>query len=580
MTKNNRTDKFIRLRIGITGLLFGIAFFAISGRAVYLQVYRASWLAGKAADQVEMSIKTNGKRGTIYDKHNAEMAVSIPVTSIAVYPGRLGNRAKVAKALANILNMDHRTLQKKFNTSKSFVWVKRKATPSQVDAAKDLQLDGVCFIPEYNRFYPNKTLAAQAIGFTGIDGYGLEGIEFYYNDYLKSPESDIIIKKDALGHGFEMDMRDASNQNGHNIILTIDKTVQYITEKALNEAVQHFKARSGMAIVMAPDTGAILAMAHLPFFNPNSFEGFESEYWRNRILSDQFEPGSTLKIFSAAAAIESGACGVNTIFYCEDGTYKIGDKIIHDAKPYGWLSLKNIIKYSSNIGAIKITEMTGAETLYNTLRDFGFGQKTGIDCPGEATGSLANYKQWSPLDTAAISFGQGISVSALQLITAASAIANDGVMMRPHIVESITDSSGKVVERFRPQKMRRVISAETARTVRMIMRSVVTEGGTGTQAAIEGYHFCGKTGTAQKADKNGTYARGKYIASFIGFTSIEHPEAAILVVINEPTLSHYGGDVAAPAFKTIAHEILNYLNMPPKRKMDNLFVSHTIRTNG
>jgi cell division protein FtsI (penicillin-binding protein 3) len=321
-------------------------------------------------------------------------------------------------------------------------------------------------------------------------------------------------------------------------------------------------------------------MAHLPLFNPNSFEGFESDHWRNRILADQFEPGSTMKIFNAAAAIESGACLPDAIFYCENGEYKIGEKTIHDAKPYGWLSFKNVIKYSSNIGAAKITETTGHETLYHTLLDFGFGEKTGIDCPGEATGSLAHYKEWSSLDAAAISFGQGISVSALQLITATSVIANDGWLMKPYIVESIMDHNGNVLKRFVPKKIRRVVSPETARIIRTVMRSVITEGGTGIKANINGYSFCGKTGTAQKIDQNGKYAKGKYIASFIGFTNMEKPEAAILVVIDEPELAHYGGDVAAPTFRKIAHETLNYLHMPPKRNMDNLLVSRMIGANG
>jgi cell division protein FtsI (penicillin-binding protein 3) len=580
MKKTDRTQKFIRLRIFVTGFLFSMVFSAIAAKAVYLQIYRGPWLAKKAADQYEMSFKTAGKRGTIYDTYNSEMAVSIHVTSIGAYPKRLKDREAATKVLSKALNMDRRLIEKKLDKTKSFVWIKRKAIPREAEMVKNMNMEGICLIPEYNRFYPNKTLAAQAIGFTGIDGYGLEGIEYYYNEHLKGPESEVTIKKDALGNGFEMDQSPLSGQHGHSIRLTIDKTVQYITEKTLKETVQKFKARSGMAIVMAPDTGAVLAMAHHPFFNPNSFEGFESEHWRNRILADQFEPGSTMKIFNAAAAIESGACLPDTIFYCENGEYKIGENTIHDAKPYGWLSLTNVIKHSSNIGAVKITETTGPETLYNTLRDFGFGEKTGIDSPGEAKGALAHYNQWSPLDAAAISFGQGISVSALQLITAASVIANDGVMMKPYIVQGIIDHHGKVVKRFGPKKVRRVVSTETAKSVMKILRSVIIQGGTGVKANINGYSFCGKTGTAQKIDENGTYAKGKYIASFIGFTRTEKPEAAILVVIDEPMLAHYGGDVAAPAFRKIAHEILNYLHMPPKKEMENLLVSRSIRSKG
>lgn len=580
MKKTDKPHKFIRLRIFITGFLFVIIFSAIAAKAVYLQVYCGPVLARKAADQYESSLKTSGRRGTIYDTCNTEMAVSVTVTSIAAYPHHFKNNAAAVRALAKVLDINPRQLAKTLNSKKSFVWIKRKATPREVETVQKLNLKGICFLPEYNRFYPNKTLAAQAIGFTGIDGYGLEGIEFYYNEQLQGPESLITIKKDALGNSFEIDKLQSAKQYGHDIKLTIDRTIQYITEKTLEETVQKFSARAGMAIVMAPETGAVLAMAQLPFFNPNSFEGFNSEHWRNRILTDQFEPGSTMKIFSASAAVESGLCSANTIFFCEKGRYEIGENAVHDITPYGWLSLQHIIKYSSNIGAVKIAEMIGAETLYHTLRDFGFGEKTGIDCPGEAVGSLTSYEQWTPLDTAAISFGQGISVSALQLITASCAIANDGVMMKPYIVQSIMDHTGEKIKSFGPLKIRRVVSSETAMTIKRMMRTVVTEGGTGAKAGIDGYSFCGKTGTAQKINEEGLYAEGKYIASFIGFTSVEKPEAAILVVIDEPTGNHYGGDVAAPAFKKIAHEILNYLHMPPKREVDNLFVSRETRTKG
>ena len=324
---------------------------------------------------------------------------------------------------------------------------------------------------------------------------------------------------------------------------------------------------------MAPKTGAILAMAHFPFFNPNSFNDYDKKLWRNRIITDPFEPGSTMKIFSAAAAIETGNSSPNSIFFCENGAYKIGKEVVHDIRPYGWLSLQQIIKHSSNIGAVKLSEITGPASLYKTLRDFGFGSKTGIDCPGETAGSLSPFNQWAKIDAGTISFGQGISVSALQLASAASAIANEGLLMKPYIVQAITDQNGRLIKSFEPRIVRRVVSEKTARTLVRIMQTVITKGGTGVKAAIEGYSVCGKTGTAQKIDEKGEYSDGKFISSFVGCAPAEKSEVVILVVIDEPQEEHYGSIVAAPVFRKIARKILSYMNIPPKRKTNKLIVS-------
>jgi cell division protein FtsI (penicillin-binding protein 3) len=316
-----------------------------------------------------------------------------------------------------------------------------------------------------------------------------------------------------------------------------------------------------------------LSLAHFPFFNPNSFQDFSREKWRNRAITDPFEPGSTMKIFMAAAALEYGNSTPNTIFFCENGAYRIGENIIHDTKPHGWMSLQQIVKYSSNIGAVKVGEKIGQKALYQTLRDFGFGKRTGIDCPGETTGSLTMHDQWSKIDAGTISFGQGISVSAIQLITAASAIANDGILMKPYITRAVYDQNGRIVQSFSPYKVRRVVSKETARAVNRIMKTVIATGGTGVRAALKAYSVSGKTGTAQKIDKTGTYAKGKYMASFIGFAPSENPKVTILVIIDEPQDKHYGGIVAAPVFKKIANETLNYLNISPKSGNEKLTVS-------
>jgi len=280
-----------------------------------------------------------------------------------------------------------------------------------------------------------------------------------------------------------------------------------------------------------------------------------------------------MKIFSAAAALESGFCSPKTIFFCENGAYSIGKNVVHDIHPRGWLSLQQIVKYSSNIGAVKVGELMGFEALYNTLRNFGFGEKTGIDSPGETAGSLAHYKRWVKIDAGNISFGQGVSVSALQLISATSAIANGGILMKPYIVQAITDHNGRIVKCFGPKIVRRAVSTNTARALIRIMRSVTVEGGTGIKAAPEGYTVCGKTGTAQKINEKGTYEEGQYIASFVGFAPAEKPEISILVMLDEPQESHYGGIVSAPVFKKIASETLQYMNILPNGKAGRLVVS-------
>jgi cell division protein FtsI (penicillin-binding protein 3) len=501
------------------------------------------------------------------------MAVSIDVTSIAVHPAQVDDVKTTATLLSKVLKIDRNVLTRKLSSGKKFVWIKRQVTPKQGEAVRNLGIAGIDFIPEHNRFYPSKITAAQIIGFTDIDDQGIEGLEFYYDRNLRGRTSKFMILKDALGRGFDAEQTTFLNYSGNNLILTIDRTLQYITEKALSDSVEAFSAKSGMAIVMVPKTGAILALAHVPFFNPNTVSSFNQELWRNRVITDLFEPGSTMKIFSAAAAIESGSSSPNSIFYCENGAYKIGRNVVHDTHKYGWLSLQQIIKHSSNIGAIKLIEATGAKTLYKTLRDFGFGEKTGIDCPGESAGSLAPYQRWTKIDTGAISFGQGISVSALQLITATSAIANEGILMRPYIVQAITDQNGRLIKSFMPKKIRQAVSSKTAITVKRLMRTVVTEGGTGVNAAIEGYSVCGKTGTAQKIDQKGKYAKDKYIASFVGFLPAERPKVAILVVVDEPQKNHYGAVVAAPAFKNIAEKIIDYMNISPKGKTEKLMVS-------
>ncbi len=572
--------KYIKLRIVIVGLLFFMALAAIAARAVHLQVFQSQWLSREALERYEKSMLISGKRGTIYDRNQRRLAASIDVASVAANPAKITDIDRTVQKLSEILKLRARIVQRKLSLDKSFIWIKRKTTDNETSALKALKLPGIEFVPEFNRFYPSTTLAAQALGFTGIDGKGLEGIEFYYNRQLKGGESRIKIYKDAHGKGFRADTRQLASKSGHNLTLTIDSYIQNITENALADAVNRFSAASAMAIVSQPRTGAILAIAHYPSFNPNAYLESDRFTWRNRAITDPFEPGSTMKIFSAAAALESANIGRNDIFFCENGEYKIGKNVVHDIGKHGWLSLQQIIKFSSNIGAVKIGEKVGPRDLYQTFRNFGFGARTGIDCPGETGGRLSHYSAWSEIDAGAISFGHGIAVSAIQLISAVSAIANDGVLMQPYIVREISDQHNQTVRQFGPQPVRQVISSRTAGIVKGIMKTVTTPGGTGVNAALDRYAVCGKTGTARKLDETGKYSDSKHVASFVGFTPAESPEIAILVVIDEPKDDVYAGVVAAPVFKKIAEQTLNYLNVPPEGDINSLRVSRDWGANG
>lgn len=560
----NSKSKYINLRIYLIAACFSLFFGALCVKAVHLQVIKGAWLSEKAESRFRKIAIHGDRRGTIYDSNKNELAVSVDVISVAAYPKRIKYSKSESSMIASALELPKDEVIEKLSSNKSFVWLKRHASPKEIAAAKALKIKKFDFITEDSRFYTNKSLAAQVLGFAGTDGSGLEGLEYYYDSYLKGDNNERKFQTEVLGRDKNAPETPTSSE-GNNLILTIDSAVQYIAENALSSAAKEYSAKSGMAVVMKPETGDVLAIAHYPAFNPNSFGRFDRDSWRNRAITDPFEPGSTMKIFLAAAALESGYCNPDTIFFCENGKFKIGRHTVNDTHPSQWLSLQQIIKHSSNIGAVKISQLIGREVLYTSLINFGFGNKTGIDCPGETAGIFSSYKRWSEIDFGAISFGQGISVSAIQLVTAASAIANDGVLMKPRLVKSIVDDSGKVIKKFEPKVVRNVVSPDTARKVKRIMQSVVTEGGTGFSASLSGYTVCGKTGTAQKPDGKGKYSRGNYNSSFLGFAPENDPEIAVLVVLDEPRKQYYGSIVAAPAFKSIMHKTLNYMNIQPER---------------
>ncbi len=541
-----------------------IALLLICVKSFDIQVFKAKDLAEKAINDYTRHLTIKGERGEILDQDMNKLGTSIDAVSITACPAKIQNPAETAKVISAVLKTDVKSLRETLSSKRMFAWVARGVMPDQADKIRRMNLPGIYFEDDSRRYYPNRSLAAQVIGFTGNEENGLEGLEFRYNTVLEGRSRKIRLIRDGNGRILDYALKKDAELRGNSIVLTIDKKIQFLSEQVLQETVKKHDARSGMALVMKPATGELLAIAHYPEFNPNSYKGYGKDTYRNRAVTDPFEPGSAMKVFTAAAALEKGITP-KSIFFCENGTYRIGGFTIHDTHDYEWLTLSQVIQYSSNIGAAKITETIGDKALYNCLVNFGFGSRTDVGVSGETQGNLIPYTRWSRIDAGAISFGQGVSASALQLIAGFSAIANGGVLMKPLLVKKIISGKSEVMEEFQPRSIRRVMSPDTARNLKGMMSLVVNDKGTGSKAALEGYTVCGKTGTAQKVEA-GTkgYVRNKYISVFAGFAPMDRTELATLVIIDEPRKQYYGGDVAAPAFKTIMAESFNYLNIPPE----------------
>ncbi len=560
--------------------LFVCCFVAVIARSFYLQVIRHEHFTRLVEQQQQRTIPITPARGCIFDRNGAQMAVSIEMDSRYADPKRVKNPSRTAEAVAEVTMLPVKELHKKLTANRRFVWLARQLPPETSANVKALKLPGIGFVKESKRFYPNFEMAAHVLGFTGMDPVGLEGIERSYDKIILGKTGYLMTERDALG-------RDVSNINtvlreaepGKNLFLTLDKNLQYFAENELAKAVTDSGAKGGMALVMDPWTGKILAMANYPTFNPNSFRQYPTLHLRNRCVTDSFEPGSTFKIFLLSAALEEKLVRPGDSINCEDGRYSFSGRIIRDDHPQSRISVAEVLKYSSNIGSAKIGVKLGEERLYRYLKLFGFGEKSGIDLPGEVSGGLRPTSRWYGTDIATISFGQGGSATALQLATATSAVANGGLLMKPYLVERATDSSGKELQRFEPVTIRRVISAQTAASMTRMMEEVTKKGGTGTNAALDGVRTAGKTGTAQKVDpKSRIYSAKKRTASFVGFVPSDKPRLTILVVIDEPATSPYGGVVAAPAFREIAFKSLCYLNVSGISKSCKLPKSQAVQT--
>jgi len=560
-----KEKKWIRFRIYVVAGFFLLGLVTILARAYQLQILQKDRLVAMARAGYIGSIKMLPKRGAIYDRKGHVLALSVEVESIYAHPNRITEKHKTARQLSHVLGERRGKILKLLKGQRPFVWVKRRIDPDRAERVRGLKLKGIGLTTETKRCYPGREIGSHLIGFVGSDNKGLEGLEKRYDSFLSGPERTITLMRNAFGRPFLINGPIVSRHGIYDLILTIDKDIQYQAQQALEAAVEKARAKAGHCVVVDPETGEILAMAVVPEYNPNVFSKYRPYQWRNRVITDCYEPGSTMKAFLLAACLEEGVVSPDTLFDCEQGEYSLGEHVIHDTHKYGVLSVSGIIKHSSNIGAIKLGQKVGYAKFYDYMKKFGFGAKTGLGLQGERMGSIRSPRKISPIDEATIFFGQGVSTTSIQLVMAMAAIANGGKLMRPYVVKAIVDESGDRVMNNHPKVIRRVLSPRTASRVSRILEGVVSEEGTGLRAAIRGFRAAGKTGTAQKVDpETRKYSMKRFVATFVGFVPVDKPRLVILVVVDEPKGMPYGGVVAAPVFREVGLWSLNYLRINPQ----------------
>jgi cell division protein FtsI (penicillin-binding protein 3) len=580
---NLAIGKWVRLRIGLVALALLAFGLWIAGRFFYLQIIRGPELREEASREYQKFCPVQPVRGMILDRNGIELAVSTRVSSLVAHPNQIKHARRWSRQLAPILGYNPRHLQEILTRARPFVFVKRHLTPEREEAFRAWEaaqekwlraaripgrsdLDSIYLIPEAKRYYPQLALAGQVLGFCNIDGKGLEGLELQYDKQLYGKPKQCWRMTDARGHIVATKEKAWDPEvMGNNLVLTLDRTIQYITEKELAAGVEKWHAADGLALVMRPQTGEILAMAQTPVMDPNRYFQFPESARRNRAVTDCLEPGSTFKIFVAAGALDTQVVKPTDRFQCENGVWHLNSKeTIHDCHPYGILTVQQVIQKSSNIGAAKIGARLGPKRLDHYLRDFGFGRRTGIRFPGETSGILKNIiLARSPIDRATLAFGQGVSVTVLQMALALSAMGNNGVLMEPHLVKALVSPQGRPVKKYQPRPVRRVLSKYTARQMLAIMQTVTQQGGTAKEAAIPGFTIAGKTGTAQKVIGR-AYSHTKFNSWFVGLIPAHDPVLAIAIVVEEPKGAIYGGVVAAPIFRAIAAQSMRILGYYPQ----------------
>jgi cell division protein FtsI (penicillin-binding protein 3) len=535
---------------------------AVLGRLAYLQLARHGDYLARALRQQQRTIEITPPRGIIYDRNMHPLAMSVPVKSAFAVPAEIADESLAAHLLSGVVNVPEDVLEARFQSSRSFAWVARKLPPEKVEAVTALNLKGIYFQEENQRFYPKRDLAAHVLGFVDTDERGLGGIESELDQQIRGKSEKIVVMADARQRWF--DGSESQRERGANVVLTLDEKIQYIAQRELAAAIDKTHAQAGSVIVMNPNTGEILALANWPKFNPNAAATVPAEARMNRSVSAVYEPGSTFKLITLAAAFDQNLVRPDEVFDCENGSIILSGHRIHDHKRFGLLSVADILAKSSDVGAIKIALLLGPQRFYDYIRAFGFGSPTGVDLPGESRGMLKPPEAWSGISIGSVSMGQEVALTPIQLITAVSAIANGGTLYRPHVIAELHRGTKVLLppEGSSAQtEPHRVIRGETAATLRQLMEGVVLNG-TGVLARLDGWTAAGKTGTAQKIDPaTGRYSPRNYVASFTGFAPINNPAVTILVSIDSPVGLHEAGPVAAPVFKRIAEQVLPYLGV-------------------
>jgi cell division protein FtsI (penicillin-binding protein 3) len=548
-------------RLYLLGAMLVLWAGAICLRLVYLQIFRYGDFEQRAQHQQQRTAEVAAKRGIIYDRAGRELAMSIAVDSVFAVPADIPDLAGTISLVSRITKADPRELLAKCKAARTFCWVARKADAETADRVRSMNLRGIYFQKESKRFYPKRDLAAQVLGYVGMDDEGLSGIERANDDVLRGKPGRMLISVDARRKWFGS--VEKQPDPGENVVLTIDEKIQYIAERELDTAMQQTRAESGTIVVENPKTGEILALANRPTFNPNLAREITPQKLKDHAVSDVYEPGSTFKLVTIAAALEERLTRPDEVFDCQMGSIVINGMRIRDSKPHGLLSVAGILSESSDVGAIKIALRLGEERFYKYIQAFGFGQQTGIELPGETRGLAKPLNRWSRVSIGAISMGQEIGVTPLQLAAMVSTIANDGVWVAPRIVAGNTAPRGTPqMVAFHPLAQRRVISPLTAAQMKQMMRGVVLHG-TGKKAILEGYSSAGKTGTAQKVDPaTRAYSHTKYVASFAGFAPINNPSITVAVILDSAVGLHQGGQVSAPVFQRVTQQVLEYLHTP------------------
>ena len=558
------THVTIRKRVAYLFLVVSVIMAGLSCRLLYLQFYKSIWLTENAIDQRIREIPVEAKRGIIYDRNGKELGVSVSTESVYAIPAEIHNADETAAKLAAILALDADKLAAKLKKRQAFTWVKRKIDTDVARSIKMMDLPGIGLTQESQRQYPYDNLASHVLGFTGIDSQGLDGVEITFDSYLKGRPGSIVVEYDARGREIPYaSHRFVSPTDGNNIYLTIDVIIQQIVERELDRVMQETQAKAATIIVMQPHTGEILALANRPDYNPNKFAEYSPKLWRNIAVSNAYEPGSTFKIITTTAALGEKVVRPTDRFF-DPGSVEVQGRTIHCWKHggHGDQTFEEVVENSCNVGFVNVGLRLGRDPFYHYLNAFGLGKPTGIDLPGEAKGIMIDQNQVKPINIATMSMGQSIAVTPIQLLTAVSAVANNGQLLRPQVVREVRDKNGEVLASFQPDIVGKVVDEETAQEVKGILEKVV-EKGTGRNAFIEGFRIAGKTGTAQKVGAGG-YMAGKYVASFAGFAPADNPLAVMLVVIDEPVGLYYGGQIAAPVFGAVMKDILQYLKVAPR----------------